>query len=254
MSAVLPRETVPIAGAAALLQVIQTAAQNPAVDIDKTERLLAMYERIVAREAQEAFNNALADCQAEMRRVVPDAFNPQTRSRYATLAALDGALRPIYSKHRFALSYGSDTSPEPEHIRVVLTVSRGAHERQVHIDMPKDGKGAKGGDVMTKTHATGAGMSYGRRYLLGGFFNVAVGDPDTDGNTPTSTGRGSMETQTVDEWIEKVKATTTKEAAKVVMEDAAKACNALRDTDAYEAIKKEYQAHRKFIDQAAKQQ
>jgi hypothetical protein len=31
--------------------------------------------------------------------------------------------------------------------------------------MPGDGKGAKGGDVMTKTHATGAALSYGQRYL-----------------------------------------------------------------------------------------
>jgi hypothetical protein len=42
------------------------------------------------------------------------------------------------------------------------------------IDMPADGKGAKGGDVMTKTHAMGAAASYGQRYLLKLIFNIAV--------------------------------------------------------------------------------
>ncbi len=35
---------------------------------------------------------------------------------------------------------------------------------------------------MTKTHATGAGMQYGMRYLLKFSFNVAVGEDDDDGN------------------------------------------------------------------------
>jgi hypothetical protein len=56
--------------------------------------------------------------------------------------------------------------------------------RRYQADMPADGKGAKGGDVMTKTHATGSGMSYGMRYLLKMIFNVAVGEDDTDGNEP----------------------------------------------------------------------
>jgi len=48
--------------------------------------------------------------------------------------------------------------------------------------MPADGKGAKGGDVMTKTHAAGSAMSYGMRYLLKMIFNVAIGENDDDGN------------------------------------------------------------------------
>jgi hypothetical protein len=47
--------------------------------------------------------------------------------------------------------------------------------------MPVDGKGARGGDVMTKTHAMGSGVSYGMRYLLRMIFNLAI-DYDDDGN------------------------------------------------------------------------
>jgi hypothetical protein len=60
---------------------------------------------------------------------------------------------------------------------------RDGYAREYHIDMPADGKGAKGGDVMTKTHAVGSAVSYGMRYLLKMIFNVAVGEDDDDGNT-----------------------------------------------------------------------
>ena len=183
----IPKDApLPVAtSAATILQVIQSAAQNPAADIDKMERLLAMHERIVAREAETAWIEAMAECQREVRQVSADAYNPQTRSNYATYPALDAKLRPIYSKHGFSISYNTKPSSlGADYLLVVALVSKGAHTRSYEIDMPRDGKGAKGGDVMTKTHATGAGMQYGMRYLLKGIFNVAIGDLDNDGNKP----------------------------------------------------------------------
>lgn len=170
---------------AALLNVIHRAATDPSVDIDKMERLLAMQERVLARNAESAFNDAMNAAQSEMRRVAADADNNQTRSKYATYAAMDRTLRPIYTAHGFALSF--DTGPDaPEGTVVVLAYvsHRAGHTRTYRATMPADGKGAKGGDVMTKTHAAGAGMSYGMRYLLKMIFNVAIGEDDTDGNDP----------------------------------------------------------------------
>jgi hypothetical protein len=59
--------------------------------------------------------------------------------------------------------------------------------------------GSKGNDVMTKTHAVGAAVTYGRRYLLTMIFNIAIGD-DTDGNTRAELIEGSN-TITPDEFI-----------------------------------------------------
>lgn len=167
-----------------LLGVIARAARDPNVDIDKMERLLAMQERVINREAEQAFNVAMNAAQAEMRPIAANASNPQTRSRYATFDKLDGAMRPIYTSHGFSLSFDEGDSPKPEHVRVLCYVSHIAgHTRTYHRDMPADGKGAKGGDVMTKTHAAGAAGSYGARYLLKGIFNISVGEEDKDGNT-----------------------------------------------------------------------
>lgn len=166
-----------------LLEVIARAVRDPSVDIDKMERLFQLQERVQARASEDAFNIAMAAAQADMRPVSADADNPQTKSRYASYAQLDRALRPIYTANGFALSFDEGDSPKPEHVRVLCYVSHvGGHTRTYHRDMPADGKGAKGGDVMTKTHAAGAAGSYGARYLLKGIFNVAVGEDDNDGN------------------------------------------------------------------------
>lgn len=186
--AVEPREPLPASETAAIFQIIERAARDPNVDLDKMERLMAMRERELNRSAEKAFNEAMKAAQAEMRTIGADANNSQTKSRYATYAKLDSVLRPIYTRHGFSVSFDEDDSPKPDHIRCLAYV---AHEagftRTYRKDMPADGKGAKGGDVMTKTHATGAAAAYGMRYLLKGIFNVAVGEEDTDGNRPDET-------------------------------------------------------------------
>jgi len=185
MSAVVANsgDVVPVGTSAAIVEIIGRAARDPAVDIDKMERLLSMHERLQDRQAEAAFNSALNACQAAVGRVRADAENPQTRSLYATYAKLDRVLRPIYTANGFSLSFDEGDSPKPEHVRVLCHVSHSkGHTRTYHKDMPADGKGAKGGDVMTKTHASGAAQSYGMRYLLKGIFNIAIGEDDNDGN------------------------------------------------------------------------
>lgn len=169
-----------------ILSIIGRAASDPSVDMEKMERLLSMYERVNAKTAEVSFNDAMSDAQAKMRPISADAVNPQTRSNYATYGKLDKALRPIYTDLGFALSFDTGEGPQ-DFVRVLCYVSHKAgHTRTYKVDMPADGKGAKGGDVMTKTHAVGAGMSYGMRYLLKMIFNVAVGEDDQDGNQVVS--------------------------------------------------------------------
>ncbi|MGN6282127.1 ERF family protein, partial [Frateuria sp.] len=122
-------------------------------------------------------------------------------SKYATYGKLDKALRPVYTDHGFALSFDTGPDAPADCVRVLCYVShRNGHSRTYHVDMPSDGKGAKGGDVMTKTHAVGAGMSYGMRYLLKMIFNVAVGEDDDDGNYGAS--------DPLADWLQAVEACT----------------------------------------------
>lgn len=168
-----------------VLSVIERAATDPNIDIEKMERLLAMHERLLAADASKSYSIAMASAQSQMKRISADAVNAHTKSKYASYAKLDSALRPIYSDHGFALSFNTEESGKDDVLRVTCRVSHtNGHSERFQIDMPADGKSAKGGDLMTKTHATGAAATYGMRYLLKMIFNVAVGEDDTDGNMP----------------------------------------------------------------------
>lgn len=170
---------------ASVMAVVARMAQDPSVDVDKLERMVAMAERLQSKDAERQFNEAMNAAQAEMRRISADADNPQTRSKYASYAALDREVRPLYTKHGFSLSFGTEDATTPDMVKVTCTVAHSAgNSRHYGVVIPADGKGAKGGDVMTKTHAVGAALSYGQRYLLRLIFNIAVGD-DEDGNMPS---------------------------------------------------------------------
>ena len=223
-----------VSESAALMQVISRAASDPAYDIDKMERLFKMHEAIVARDAEKQFNVAMAEVQAKIRRVAPDLHNKQTNSNYASYAALDRVLRPIYTDAGFALSFGTG-EPMQDVVMVICYVTNSGHTRKYQIPMPADGKGAKGGDVMTKTHATGSATQYGMRYLLKMIFNVAIGvDIDDDGNRASGDG---MDESVFADFESAIEALVDKSSAEVLWKKIAKACSESGDKEAYKSLK-----------------
>lgn len=172
------------------LSPMQMAYQlvSKGADFAAVREMLEYNRTLEAEAAERAFNDAMAAAQKDMGVVATNMSNSQTRSRYADYAQLDRALRPIYTKHGFALSFNDGDGAPEGWVRIVCHVTNSGHTRTYHKDMPADGKGAKGNDVMTKTHAVGAAQSYAMRYLLRMIFNVAVGEGDTDGNMPVETG------------------------------------------------------------------
>lgn len=164
------------------MNMIERLTLDHRVPIERAEQAFAFWRKVQEQQAKKAFTAAMIACQEEMEPIRKDAANRQTSSRYATYAALDRALRPIYTKHGFYVTHDTEPSPLPDHVRVLCFVNhREGHERIFRADIPCDGKGARGGDVMTKTHAVGSAMSYGKRYTTGNAFNVAT-EGDDDGN------------------------------------------------------------------------
>lgn len=167
---------------ASLIEIISRVAADPNCDVDKMERLLQMQERLVAREAEVAFNEAMQAAQAEMPQVLRDKKNDQTNSHYARLETIDKTIKPIIARHGFSLSFGTADSPREGHYRVTCIVSHiGGHSRNYHADLPADNAGIKGSVNKTPTHAFGSSMSYGRRYLKLLIFDLATTEDD-DGN------------------------------------------------------------------------
>jgi hypothetical protein len=166
------------------MDLLAVALQKEAA-IDVIERLAALQEKAMSREALIDFNEALNRVQEKIKRIAPDLENPDKKSKYASYAAIDRVIRPIYSAEGFSLSFTHADSPKPDHVRIVCRVSLRAHVEMYQIDMPVDTTGPKGTAMMTKTHATAASDSYGKRYLVKDIFNIAIGEEDRDGNAIT---------------------------------------------------------------------
>ncbi len=190
----------PISESAAMFSMIERIMADPSLPIERVNQAFDFYKRVQDDQAKKEWAASFVAAQAEMDPIKKDASNPQTRSKYASFEALDRALRPIYSKHGFAPTFDTEPSDKPDHIRVVMyLIHKGGFERRYQQDMPADGKGAKGGDVMTKTHAAGSANSYGRRYVLGNAWNVITTEKDDDGN---AAGRDFVTTITSEQAIE----------------------------------------------------
>lgn len=180
MSAIIevaPRSMEPVQAATLLERAIERG-----VDADSLQKLVALQERILDRQAEQEFAVAMRQTQAEILPVLKNRRNAQTDSNYATLEALNKAVVPVYTRHGFSLSFGTEDSPTPGYIRIVCDVFHtGGHTRRYHFDLPLDDAGIAGKTNKTKVHASGSTLSYGRRYLTMLVFNVSTTDDD-DGN------------------------------------------------------------------------
>jgi hypothetical protein len=183
MSTALQQQLPGIPEPANILDIVSRAASDPNIDVSKTEKLLEMYERIAARNAEVAFNTSMRAAQEEMPKILRNKENQQTNSRYADLEKVNAAIVPVYTKHGFSLSFGTADCPIPGHYRVTCLVSHVAgHSRAYQADVPADLTGMKGNQNKTPTHGFGSTMSYGRRYLTLLVFNVTLTNEDQDGN------------------------------------------------------------------------
>jgi hypothetical protein len=150
-------------------------------DVEKLQRMMTMQEELEKRQAATRYNENMSMAQGEMTRISKDSANPVTRSKYASLEALDEAIRPIYTKYGFSVSFNDETPDDrPDWLRLIALVSCGADTRRFTKWIPVSTTGIRGQQAMTPTHASVASVTYGRRTLLKMIFNLA--EEDTDGN------------------------------------------------------------------------
>jgi hypothetical protein len=220
--------------------LLALAIQDKA-NIDVIERLSALQERAMDRDAEQQFNEAMCAAQGEIGLIAPDLTNPQTNSKYASFKAVDKIVRPVYLKHGFSLSFNNGDEPRPEMVRMICYVShRAGHTRKYQMDMPADGKGAKGGAVMTATHATGAANSYGKRYIVLNIFNIPVG-VDTDGN------EGQVEQSWLKTQLEEIGRCETEEGLLAAFRSAGREALAIQDIEAYRQLNKAKNSRKKEL-------
>jgi hypothetical protein len=169
------------------LDVIERLSSNPNVDVEKIQRIMNMQEQIIARRAQQDFNAAMVRAQKNMPVVAKKEKNEQTHSKYAGYDEILKQCKPIYTAEGFSVTFyqGHGTAENPLEAgnnRIMADVMHdGGHTKTVYVDIPVETTGLKGNSNMTKTHATGSSIQYGRGYLMRMIFNIPTGDDD-DGN------------------------------------------------------------------------
>ena len=176
------QESAPIVQAgesATILQVIQRAAADPQCDIEKMERLMAMHERMQARNAEAEFNAAMASMQSEMPSIAERGaitVNNQTRSKYATFEDINDIVKPIMQQFGFAVSFRVETVQAGMSVTGIL-MHRAGHREQTTMLLPLDSSGSK-----NAVQALGSSVSYGKRYVLCALLNITTRGEDDDGN------------------------------------------------------------------------
>lgn len=159
--------------ATAIIQVIERAAMNPEVDIDKMERLLQMQERVLDRQASADYNSAMAAMQMEIPSIAERGKSHS--GKYAKLEDIVDTVRPIMQKHGFAVSFRVNTVERGIEVTGVL-MHRGGHREETTMMLPADTSGSK-----NAVQAFGSSTSYGKRYVLCALLNITTRDEDDDG-------------------------------------------------------------------------
>lgn len=158
----------------AIVSMIERAAMNPAVDIDKMERLLQMQERILDRESKSAYTADFAAMQPELPSIAERGKGHGTIT-YALWEHINDAIKPVLAKHGFALSFKVDDHEKG--IEVTANLShRGGHSESTHKVFPADTSGSK-----NAIQSHGSSISYGKRYLASALLNLTSHAEDDDG-------------------------------------------------------------------------
>ncbi|MFC2993209.1 ERF family protein [Halomonas tibetensis] len=163
----------PLQESTAIIQVIERAALNPEVDIDKMERLLQMQERVLDRQALMAYSAAMAAMQTELPSIAERGQG--NNGAYATLEDIVDTVRPIMQKHGFAVSFRIQTQERGIQITGVLMHQEG-HREETSMLLPADTSGNK-----NAVQAFGSSTSYGKRYVLCALLNITTRGQDDNG-------------------------------------------------------------------------
>lgn len=176
-----------------LLDVITRAATDPQFDLDRVERLLTMHQKLVERQAEREFTQAMARFKANPPTIVKDrrARIPHkdgggvTEYSYASLGAIcEAAIRGLAAVD---ISHRWDVKRENARIIVTCVLTHAAgHSVGVTMDAAPDDSGRK-----NAIQQSASAVTYLQKYTLLAVTGLATEEDDD--------GRGAGDGETLDE-------------------------------------------------------
>lgn len=158
---------------------------SDAKDVVLAREILAMIRSEEDRASERSFNESMLAAQSAIPAIKRNSFNKHTKSWWAKLETISKIADPVIHKHGFSLSYGTETSPIPEHYRIICDVShRDGHRRRYDLDVGMDSKGPKGEGNKSLAQGSISSTTYARRGLKCMIFDIVIDGMDNDGNAP----------------------------------------------------------------------
>jgi hypothetical protein len=112
---------------------------------------------------------ALVQCQGELGAALKDATNPHFKSKYADLASVVGAIKPVASKHGLGYVQCFHPSEGGVTVETIIVHTSGEHFSTGPLFVPASKQDAQG---------YGSAITYARRYSLQTAFGVPADDDD----------------------------------------------------------------------------
>lgn len=156
------------------LTMFERLAADPNVPVEKLEKLIAMQERIMRINAENAFNVAFAQMQPEIPTIAERS--KADKATYAPREDIVDVVRPILSRHGFSLNFKTEW-PGDNKVRIIGILKHIAgHSETSEFLSGADQTGSK-----NAIQALGSAVEYGRRYTTTDLLNIATRKADDDG-------------------------------------------------------------------------
>lgn len=179
------KQQVVVAQEATMISIIAKAAADPNVDVSKLEKLLDMQERIMNKQAEIDFNEALARVSSKMPRIIKggkveykDKETKKTEEafKFARYEDIDKFVRPLLVEEGFSLSYDT-VMKEGGGVVMTGTLShKSGHSKTASLPLALDTSGGK-----NNIQAMGSTTQYGKRYTMCMLLNIVTVGEDDDG-------------------------------------------------------------------------
>lgn len=183
-----PPATVPAAQsqASSMLQMIAAASENPNVDVGKMQALVELQIKMMDKQAEIEFNQALNRLQSRLKPIQKTSEidhgkdgNKKVIARYAKYEDIDRIIRPELIAEGFSISFRTDQQADG---RIVVTgrlSHKDGHFREAGVPVSLDT-----GPGRSNVQAAGSTITYGKRYAVCMLLNIVTQDgldSDTDG-------------------------------------------------------------------------
>jgi len=173
------------------MQMLQVAVQQGA-DLERLQKLMDLQDRWEAKQAQKAFNAALAAFKKAPPVVVKDLLNKQYGSMYTSLGNLVNTVNAALGEHGLSASWDVE---QADVIKVTCVLEHvDGHARRVTIEGPPDTSGSK--NTLQQIRST---LTYLRGATFEAVTGIAskIGNQDDDGN---GAGKGEKAPEGYENW------------------------------------------------------